>query len=104
MDVYSYGVLLWELVTKELPFRGGLRAMRVPEECASFLLHDILDYFYLYLLFVFRLPVRCALMFPVKLDSYSHAEHGTPSEVSAPSYLILVAGVPLRSKHSFLSV
>lgn len=34
MDVFSYGVLLWELVTKEVPRRGHLRPVRVPEECA----------------------------------------------------------------------
>ena len=36
MDVFSYGIFLWEVVTKEIPMRGRLRAPRVPEECAPF--------------------------------------------------------------------
>ena len=32
-DIYSFGVVLWELVTKEMPFRGFLRDVHVPEEC-----------------------------------------------------------------------
>lgn len=35
MDVYSYGIMLWELVTKTRPQRGKLRKIRVPEECPS---------------------------------------------------------------------
>lgn len=35
--MFSYGVLLWELVTKEVPRRGHLRPVRVPEECAPHL-------------------------------------------------------------------
>lgn len=34
VDVYSYGVVLWELVTNELPQRGHMRDVRVPDECA----------------------------------------------------------------------
>ena len=34
VDVFSYGMLLWELVTKEQPQRGHMRDVRVPEECA----------------------------------------------------------------------
>lgn len=34
VDCYSYGVLLWELVTKEPPQRGNLRDIQ-PHECAS---------------------------------------------------------------------
>ena len=34
VDTYSYGVLLWELVTKQVPQRGHMRDLRVPQECA----------------------------------------------------------------------
>ncbi|KAK9825358.1 hypothetical protein WJX81_003161 [Elliptochloris bilobata] len=33
VDIYSFGVVLWELVCQERPMRGHLRAPRVPEEC-----------------------------------------------------------------------
>jgi hypothetical protein len=32
MDVFSFGVLLWEIVTKETPLRGSLRGFDVPAE------------------------------------------------------------------------
>ena len=34
VDSYSYGVLLWEIVTKEQPVRGHLREITAPDECA----------------------------------------------------------------------
>lgn len=34
-DVFSYGVILWEIVTHEEPQRGGLRDCRVPQECPA---------------------------------------------------------------------
>ena len=34
-DSYSLGVVLWELVTGELPVRGGMRRVRVPRECPA---------------------------------------------------------------------
>eukprot|EP00891_Asterochloris_glomerata_P007944 jgi/Astpho2/7944/Aster-06544 len=36
-DIYSYGVLLWEICTGEIPIRGQLRPLKVPEEAP----HDI---------------------------------------------------------------
>lgn len=32
-DIFSYGVILWEIVTHERPHRGGLRDCKVPQEC-----------------------------------------------------------------------
>ena len=34
VDMYSVGVLLWEIITHETPSRGQLRDFRVPEECS----------------------------------------------------------------------
>lgn len=33
VDMYSFSVLLWEIITGERPVRGHLRQPRVPEEC-----------------------------------------------------------------------
>ncbi|KAL3150425.1 hypothetical protein ABBQ32_000261 [Trebouxia sp. C0010 RCD-2024] len=32
-DIFSYGVLLWELITQEKPLRGNLRDLQIPQEC-----------------------------------------------------------------------
>ncbi|DBA87503.1 TPA: protein kinase activity protein [Trebouxia sp. C0004] len=32
-DVYSLGVLLWEIITSDVPERGRMRPVKVPEEC-----------------------------------------------------------------------
>ncbi|KAK9904880.1 hypothetical protein WJX75_004665 [Coccomyxa subellipsoidea] len=34
-DIYSFGVILWEIVTAERPFRKQFRAPRAPEECPA---------------------------------------------------------------------
>ena len=33
VDIYSYGVVLWELVTRCTPRIGGMREVHVPHEC-----------------------------------------------------------------------
>ena len=33
VDCFSYGVVLWEIITKEQTQRGNWRKVRVPEEC-----------------------------------------------------------------------
>lgn len=35
VDIYSLGVMLWELVTGESPVRGQLRPVRVPQDCPA---------------------------------------------------------------------
>lgn len=35
VDIYSYGIVLWEICTGEMPERGRLRDIRVPEECTE---------------------------------------------------------------------
>ena len=34
-DIFSYGVILWEIVTHEEPHRGCLRDCKVPHECPA---------------------------------------------------------------------
>ena len=35
VDIYSFGVVLWEIVTQETGKRGHLRPTAVPEECPA---------------------------------------------------------------------
>jgi len=35
VDSFSFGVVLWELITKEQSQRGNWRPVRVPEECPA---------------------------------------------------------------------
>jgi hypothetical protein len=41
-DIFSFGIVLWEIVTGEQPVRGGRRDARVPEECSQEV-SDIID-------------------------------------------------------------
>ena len=35
VDVYSFGVIMWEVVSHEQPARGRMRSLKVPQECPS---------------------------------------------------------------------
>ena len=43
VDIYSVGIILWELVTLMTPARGNLRSVKVPEECPAEVAHLIED-------------------------------------------------------------
>lgn len=38
-DIFSYGVVLWEIITQETPQRGTLRDIKVPAECPPEIAH-----------------------------------------------------------------
>lgn len=35
MDVYSFGVIMWEVCSHEQPARGRMRDLKVPQECPA---------------------------------------------------------------------
>ena len=35
VDVYSFGVIMWEVVSHEQPARGRMRNLKVPQECPA---------------------------------------------------------------------
>ncbi|DBA88396.1 TPA: hypothetical protein ACH3X2_004890 [Trebouxia sp. C0005] len=41
-DIFSYGIVLWEIITQETPQRGTLRDIQVPEECPQ-AIADLVD-------------------------------------------------------------
>ncbi|KAL3138988.1 hypothetical protein ABBQ32_005793 [Trebouxia sp. C0010 RCD-2024] len=41
-DIFSFGVLLWELITQETPQRGNLRDLQVPQECPQ-VISDVVE-------------------------------------------------------------
>lgn len=41
-DIFSLGVTLWEICTREVPVRGQLRDIRVPEECPQ-IISDLIE-------------------------------------------------------------
>lgn len=32
-DIFQYAILVWELITRDLPIRGAVREVLVPDEC-----------------------------------------------------------------------
>lgn len=41
-DIYSFGIVLWEITTGEVPTRGAMRNPKVPEECPQAVV-DLMD-------------------------------------------------------------
>lgn len=35
VDIYSFGVIMWEVVSHEQPARGRMRSLKVPQECPA---------------------------------------------------------------------
>ena len=42
VDVYSFGVIMWEVVSHEQPSRGRMRDLKVPQECPAEI-HDLIN-------------------------------------------------------------
>ena len=45
-DLFSFGVIMWEVLTHEIPVRGNLRGLHIPEEAPQevrFILSSVLS-------------------------------------------------------------
>ena len=43
VDIFAMGILLWELVTGDLPIKGAMRDVQVPAECPVGIKNLIVD-------------------------------------------------------------